>query len=135
MPTFWLPVRVYLEDTDAQRVVYNASYFRFMERARTDWLRERGIDHVGAVQDHGVAFMLTSVEARFIAPARLGEQLMISADVAEISGVRATFAQQVRRDSADGELLAEGRAEVACIDQDSGRPRRWPADLLERMQS
>ena len=67
------PVRVYLEDTDAQGVVYNASYFRFMERARTEWLRQRGIDHNEARERHGVLFVLTSIEARFQAPARLGD--------------------------------------------------------------
>ena len=68
MTEFWLPVRVYLEDTDAQGVVYNASYFRFMERARTDWLRERGIDHTDFDHRLRVSFVLTSIEARFLAP-------------------------------------------------------------------
>jgi tol-pal system-associated acyl-CoA thioesterase len=133
MTEFWLPVRVYLEDTDAQGVVYNASYFRFMERARTEWLRARAIDHGAAASEHGIAFVLSSVEARFLAPGRLGDMLAVAAGLGEITGARAVFAQQIRRDAREGELLVEGRAEVACIDSASGKARRWPPDILERL--
>jgi len=134
MSAFWLPVRVYLEDTDAQGVVYNAGYFRFFERARTDWLRERGIDHGDCERALEIAFVLTAIEARFVAPGRLGDMLMVSADVKELTGARAIFTQQVRRAVQTGELLAEGRADVACIDKVSGRARRWPDELLERLK-
>jgi tol-pal system-associated acyl-CoA thioesterase len=134
MTDFWLPVRVYLEDTDAQGVVYNASYFRFMERARTDWLRERGIDHTDFDHRLRVSFVLTSIEARFLAPGRLGDRLLVSADVSELTGARAIFTQQVHRDDEGGDLLAEGRAEVACVDKATGRPRRWPAEFIERLK-
>ena len=133
MSELWLPVRVYLEDTDAQGVVYNASYFRFMERARTEWLRARGIEHGPAGTEYGIAFVLTSVEARFVAPGRLGDMLAVAAGIGEIAGARANFTQQIRRDSQDGELLAEGRAEVACMDVASGKARRWPENILERL--
>jgi len=134
MTVFWLPVRVYLEDTDAQGVVYNASYFRFMERARTDWLHARGIDHLDFDARHGVVFVLTSIEAQFLAPGRLGDGLLVSARVSELTGARAVFTQQVCRGDEDGDLLAEGRAEVACVDKTTGRPRRWPAEFLERLK-
>jgi tol-pal system-associated acyl-CoA thioesterase len=134
MTVFWLSVRVYLEDTDAQGVVYNASYFRFMERARTDWLRERGIDHRDFDEAHGVSFVLTGIEARFLAPGRLGDLLAVSAELSELKGARAIFAQQVRGDGGDGVLLATGTAEVACVDNQSGRARRWPATFLERLK-
>jgi tol-pal system-associated acyl-CoA thioesterase len=133
MSICWLPVRVYLEDTDAQGVVYNASYFRFMERARTEWLRARGIDHGAIDAEHGVAFVLTAIEARFLAPGRLGDMLAVGAGLSNFTGARAVFAQQVRRNSQDGELLAEGQAEVACIDTASGKARRWPQAIHERL--
>jgi tol-pal system-associated acyl-CoA thioesterase len=134
MSTFWLPVRVYLEDTDAQGVVYNASYFRFMERARTEWLRARGIDHSEILADHGVAFVLTAIESQFLAAGRLGDMLAVGAGLGDFTGARAVFAQQIRRGSQDGELLADGKAEVACIDAASGKARRWPQAILERLQ-
>jgi tol-pal system-associated acyl-CoA thioesterase len=134
MTDFWLPVRVYLEDTDAQGVVYNASYFRFMERARTEWLRARDVDHGAAGSAHGIAFVLTSIEARFLAPGRLGDMLAVAAGIDEVRGARAVFAQQIRRDARGGELLVEGRAEVACMDTASGKARRWPENILERLK-
>jgi tol-pal system-associated acyl-CoA thioesterase len=124
------PVRVYLEDTDAQGVVYNASYFRFMERARTEWLRQRGIDHNEAREQHGVLFVLTSIEARFHAPARLGDLLTVTAEAVETRGARVVFAQTIR---SDAELVCAGQAEVACVDAALGKPRRWPAPLLREL--
>jgi tol-pal system-associated acyl-CoA thioesterase len=112
---FVLPVRVYLEDTDAQGVVYNASYFRFMERARTEWLRARGVDHEELLAEHGVVLVLAAIEARFKAPARLSDVLHVSASV--------------------GELICEGVAEVASKDATTGRPRRFPAALISEWQA
>ena len=126
------PVRVYLEDTDAQGVVYNASYFRFMERARTEWLRVRGIDHDSTRARHGVLFVLTAIEARFRAPARLSDLLEVSAQAVEARGARVIFNQSIRN-AGSGDLLCEGRAEVACMDADRGKPRRWPENLLREL--
>ncbi|MGD8341871.1 MAG: YbgC/FadM family acyl-CoA thioesterase [Gammaproteobacteria bacterium] len=134
MAAYWHEVLVYLEDTDAQGVVYNASYFRFMERARTDWLRVRGFDHRSFDETLGLAVVLTSIEARFIAPGKLGEVLAVSADLDELKGARAGFRQEVRRGSSDGNLIAEGRAEIACVDSTSHRARRWPGVFLERLK-
>ena len=128
------PVRVYLEDTDAQGVVYNASYFRFMERARTEWLRQRGIDHGEARERYGVLFVLTSIEANFHAPAVLGDLLVVSANVIDTRGARMAFDQSIRRaESAEGPICT-GRAEVACMDVALRRPRRWPAELLRELR-
>jgi tol-pal system-associated acyl-CoA thioesterase len=127
---YWLQVRVYLEDTDAQGYVYNASYFRFMERARTDWLRDRGVDHGEWLEEHGISIVLASIEARFLAPARLSDMLYVSADVAEIRGARMRFEQSVRRAGQAGELVCTAVAVVACKDARTGRPRRFPEALL-----
>lgn len=130
---FTFPVRVYLEDTDAQGVVYNASYFRFMERARTEWLRARGIDHGDLRDRYGLSLVLTGIEARFRSPARLGDLLDVGADVTDASGARVFFEQFVRR-AGDGDvLLCTGKAEVACMDAAFGKPRRWPDELLREL--
>ncbi|HEU4616753.1 MAG TPA: YbgC/FadM family acyl-CoA thioesterase, partial [Gammaproteobacteria bacterium] len=128
--------RVYLEDTDAQGVVYNASYFRFMERARTEWLRSRGVDHGDLRREHGVQLVLTRAEAEFRAPARLSDLLDVIARVDEARGARVVFGHEIRRARAgtqDGELICRGVAEVACVDVEQGRPRRLPAALLNGM--
>ena len=133
MTNYVLPVRVYLEDTDAQGVVYNASYFRFMERARTECLRERGIDHDLLREEHGVMLVLAAIEARFRAPARLSDLLYVSADVAEARGARVRFSQHVRRNDPEGDLVCDGIAEVACMGVSDGRPRRFPLALMSEL--
>jgi acyl-CoA thioester hydrolase len=125
-----LPTRVYLEDTDAQGIVYNASYFRFMERARTEWLRARGVEHDELRAEHGVVLVLSAIEAEFRSAARLSDMLYVTADVAEIRGARVRFAQSVRRGEPEGEVICDGTAEVACVGALDGRPRRVPATLM-----
>ncbi len=131
--TYVLPVRVYLEDTDAQNVVYNASYFRFFERARSEWLRSRGIDHNDLRESANLMLVLAGIEARFRVPARLDDMLFVSAEVAEVSAVRFLFNQDIRRETADGELLCQGVAQVACVDSRTGRPRRLPAHVVANL--
>ena len=130
MMSFILPVRVYLEDTDAQGLVYNASYFRFFERARTEWLRVQGIDHVSLRESAGVSLVLTGIEASFRVPAYLDDQLHVSAELAKVSGVRFVFNQSARRESPEGELLCWAVAQVACVHVETGKPRRLPRDLV-----
>jgi tol-pal system-associated acyl-CoA thioesterase len=135
MTKYVLPIRVYLEDTDAQGVVYNASYFRFMERARTECLRACGIDHDQLREEHGVVLVLAAIEARFRAPARLSDMLYVSAYVEEARGARMRFAQHVRRDKPDGDVVCEGSAEVACMDARGGKPRRLPKALISELSN
>ena len=130
-----MTVRVYLEDTDAQGVVYNASYFRFMERARTEYLRAKGIDHDDFRSVYGANLVLARIEARFLAPSRLSDMLSIEANVAEIRGARIVFDQRVQRiddEGRNGTLICEGRAEVACMDAATNRPRRFPEELVSK---
>jgi len=124
------PIRVYLEDTDAQGVVYNASYFRFMERARTEWLRANGADHDDLRDRYRILLVLSAIEAKFVAPARLGDMLHVGARVSMLRGARVVFAHEVRRNAGDGELVCRATAEVACMNADRGGPRRLPAELL-----
>lgn len=127
---YTLPVRVYLEDTDAQGVVYNASYVRFFERARTEWLRSRGIDHNELRESANLALVLSRISVRFNTPAKLDDVLQVSAEVVELSGVRFVFEQVVRRASSDSPPLCRAEAEVACVDAGTGRPRRLPTRIL-----
>ena len=127
---FVLPVRVYLEDTDAQGIVYNASYFRFLERARTEWLRAHGIDHNRVREQEGILLVLVGTEVRFSRPAKLDDMLYVTAELSELKGARFFFDQSVRRESPDGEILCQGVAEVACMDVEHRKPRRVPAALL-----
>ena len=129
-PFAW-PIRVYYEDTDAQGVVYYANYFRFMERARTEWLRALGVDQVALMQDERRIFVVTGTSAEFLVPARLNDQVVVTARLASLT--RATFdiEQNIYRDDLDGELLLKGSVRAAYLDADSLRPKRVPASIFE----
>jgi acyl-CoA thioester hydrolase len=128
---FQWPVRVYYEDTDAQGVVYYANYFRFMERARTEWLRALGVDQVGLMQQERRIFVVTETKAEFVAPARFNEQIIVTARLAGLT--RATFdiEQNIYLDSLDGKLLVRGGVRAAYLNADTMRPTRIPASLFE----
>ena len=130
MMSFILPVRVYLEDTDAQGLVYNASYFRVFERARTEWLRVQGIDHVNLRESAGVSLVLTGIEASFRVPARLDDQLHVSAELARVSGVHFIIKHIARRQYPKKKLLCGAVAQVASVDVETGKPRRLPRNLV-----
>ncbi|MCC6076174.1 tol-pal system-associated acyl-CoA thioesterase [Pseudomonas sp. GCM10022188] len=119
--------RVYYEDTDAGGVVYYVNYLKFMERARTERLRTLGVAQ-SQLAEQGLLFVVHSVEARYLAPARLDDELVVSAEVDELNRASLVFAQQVRR-TADDALLCEGRITVACVRADSFKPRAMPEAL------
>ena len=129
-PFSW-PIRVYYEDTDAQGVVYYANYFRFMERARTEWLRARGVDQVALMQQERRIFVVTGTSAEFLVPARLNDEIVVTAQLAGLT--RATFdiEQNIYRDDLDGELLLKGSVRAAYLDADTMRPKRVPASIFE----
>ena len=130
--SFHLPVRVYWEDTDGGGVVYYANYLRFMERARSEWLRSLGIDQAGLARDERIQFAVVEAQVRYCKPARYDDLLDVSAAVESWRGASVTFLQEVRR-GAGGELLAAATIRAACLDADSLRPRPLPPELLEEL--
>jgi acyl-CoA thioester hydrolase len=129
-PFAW-PLRVYYEDTDAQGVVYYANYFRFMERARTEWLRALGVDQVALMEQERRIFVVTETKAQFVVPARFNDEIVVTARLAGLT--RATFdiEQNIYRDSLDGPLLLRGSVRAAYLDADTLRPKRVPESLFE----
>jgi len=132
---FELKVRVYYEDTDAQGVVYYANYFRFMERARTEWLEALGVDHVTLMNDDNRILVVTEAHAKFLVPARLGDTLIVTAALSRLG--RATFEieQNIFRDSSDGELLIKGGVTAAYLDAETMKPKRIPRTFFEENPS
>lgn len=116
-----IKVKVYYEDTDAGGVVYYANYLRFMERARTEFLAEHGIN-VAGYHNEGFFFVVTHVDISYKRPARLGETVDVTTDVEELKNVSLTIKNRILRDDT---LLVEALVTIACIDKD-GRPRRLP---------
>ena len=129
-PAFTWPIRVYWEDTDAGGVVYHASYLRFLERARTEWLRAQGVDQ-GTVRDQfGVVFVVRDITIEFHAPARLDDELDVQVDVAEIRSASMSFAQRILR-RGDGAVLTSARVRAACVGAADFKPQRIPEALFK----
>ena len=120
-----LSVRIYYEDTDCGGVVYYANYLRYFERARTEYLRERGVD-LGAWAEKGLYFVVSRVEIDYKAPARYSDLLEIETVVTDLSGTRITFSHAVR--GQDDRLIANSVVVLACVS--AGRPRRVPDEII-----
>lgn len=128
---FVWPVRVYYEDTDAGGVVYYANYLKYMERARTEWLRAAGFEQDRLLAELGILFVVVEVSLRYHRPARFNDALEVT--VVPVTAGRSRFevAQSVRR---DGVELVTGRVTAACIDAVSFKPRSTPPGILEMMK-
>ncbi len=133
-PFEWL-VRVYYEDTDAQGVVYYANYFRFLERARTEWLRSLGVDMVAMMEEDRRIFVVAEVQARFLAPARLSDELIVTARLKKLTRVSFDIEQNIYRGSADDKPLIEAMVKAAYLDADTMRPKRMPPSLFGEPKS
>jgi tol-pal system-associated acyl-CoA thioesterase len=127
---FSWPVRVYYEDTDSYGVVYYANYFRFLERARTEWLRALGFDQT-EMTAHGHGFVVRSVTGEYLKPAHFNDALEVRSTIACVSRVSIDFAQRLYRGDA---LLFDGLVRVICIDPARGRPVSIPPALRARLQ-
>lgn len=128
--TFSLAVRVYYEDTDAGGVVYYANYLRFFERARTEWLRSLGFGQADTAQAEGRIFVVRSASVDYRRPARLDDLLQIHSRLGRIGRASLSFIQHCER---DGELIANGRVDVVCVDAAALRPAELPARLARRL--
>lgn len=122
------PIRVYYEDTDMGGVVYHANYLRYIERARSDWVRNLGNDQ-NAMREEGIVWVVRRVEAEYLAPARFDDELIVETEVTEISGVRLTMAQLVRRGETE---IFRASVTAVCINK-AGKPIRLPAEIRALM--
>ena len=118
------PIRVYYEDTDMGGIVYYANYLKFIERARSAWVREIGIDQ-NAMRDDGIVFAVRRVEADYVAPARFDDALIVETTTQAVTGARLVLDQKVTRGE---ELLFQAVVTVVCINE-AGQPARLPANI------
>jgi acyl-CoA thioester hydrolase len=127
---FSLPVRVYWEDTDAGGVVYYANYLRFMERARSEWLRGLGFEQDQLRDEAGVVFVVRRVVIDYLAPARFNDLLDVSVRLLETG--RASI--DVEQDIAVGPTrLAFASVKLVCVDAARFKPAKIPADLFQQI--
>lgn len=129
---FSIPIRVYYEDTDAGGVVYYANYLKFMERARTEWLRALGFEQDELSRSIGVIFAVRSVKLEFIRPARFNDLLQATVIISQRGNASLTFKQEIQRDT---QTLCQGEIKVACLDAATFTPKPLPDEITARMDA
>ena len=129
---FVWPVRVYWEDTDAGGIVYYANYLKFMERARTEWLRALGCDQTHMRARHRLQFVVARANVEFRRPARFDDRLDVDVRVLALRRASVELAQHVR--SAGRELLCHAEIRVGCVDIETFRPRGIPISLQQELE-
>lgn len=127
--THRLNIRVYYEDTDMAGIVYYANYLRYIERGRSEWVRDIGMDQKAMKQDDGLVFAVRRVEADYLAPAHLDDELVVETDVASVTAARMVMQQRVKRGE---DLLFQAEVTVVCLGE-SGQPTRLPAKLRQML--
>lgn len=133
MVEFQWQVRVYYEDTDSGGVVYYANYLRFMERARTEWLRRLGFEQDELIRDDGILFAVRSVNLEYQRPARFNDLLAVTVRVIERRRASLVFEQVVSRVEDDRGPLCTARIRIACLDAASLSPKPVPDKILKEI--
>jgi len=129
---FLWPVRVYYEDTDSGGVVYYANYLKFMERARTEWLRQFGFEQDELIHNEGVIFAVRSVQVDYLLPARFNDELSVSAKLIEQGRASLTIEQKITR-VADSSLLCKGSVKIVSLRPDSFKPCALPDQIKQQI--
>jgi len=130
-PFVW-KVRVYWEDTDAGGVVYHSRYLNFFERARTEWLRSKGVNQERLAREENALFAIRHMDIDFEQAARLDDELDVTVSNVRTGGVRMTFDQGMTRCS-DGRAVASARLTAVCLKADSFKPTRMPAWIRAKL--
>ena len=139
-PTFQWPIRVYWEDTDAGGIVFYANYLKFFERSRTEWLRSLGIEQQNLKDSTGCMFVVTDATLRYHRPARLDDELVVTASMIEIGRASMTIKQQALLKSEHAEhrpatLLCEGLIRIGWVHGASLQLQRIPASILDSLKN
>jgi acyl-CoA thioester hydrolase len=121
--THRLPLRIYYEDTDLVGIVYYANYLKFIERGRSEWVREMGVDQAAMKRDDGVVFAVRRVEADYHAPAKYDDEVVVTTTVKAVTGARLIVKQTVER---GGDVLFSALVTIVAINE-AGAPARLPA--------
>ena len=123
-------MRVYYEDTDAAGVVFYANYLKFMERARTEWLRSLGFEQTTLFHDHNVVFVVRALAIEFLRPALFNDALEVAVALKDMRGSLLEVAQTIRRGA---HTLVTAEVKIACVNTQSFKPVRIPKPILEKL--
>lgn len=129
---FALPVRVYYQDTDAGGVVFHSSYIDFMERARSEWLRNLGFTNQGLMRDHRVFFVVRALEVTYFKPAVLDDLLHVGVAIDSIGRSQMVFRQDVTREDV---LLTSAKVSLVCAATDTFKPVSIPGVIRSKLEN
>jgi len=127
---FFLPIRIYIEDTDAGGIVFYANYLKYFERARTEFIRSLGFELRACMSDN-INFVVHSIDLKYLRSAKLDEVVNVYAKVEDKGRTFMLFEQKVENEL--GEVLVKGHVKVACVHFDSGKPRVLPVELFNKL--
>lgn len=130
LDTFTWPVRVYYEDTDSGGVVYYANYLKFLERARTEWLRSLGFELDALAREHGAIFIVRSLSIEYLRPASFNDEIAATVELGEVGGGQIFLRQRILRRK---EELATAIVRLACVNTATFRPARIPSPVAARI--
>lgn len=125
-------VRIYYEDTDSGGVVYYANYLKYLERARTEFIRTLGVEQRQFAEETGLAFAVRSLSAEYLKPAKLDDLVEVETAIEDLGRAQVTFAQSIRRGD---ETLLTATVRVACLDLAKGRPAAIPKSIHEKLKA
>ena len=135
LPPFSWPLRIYWEDTDAGGIVFYANYLKFFERARTEWLRSLGIEQHSLREQTGGMFIVSETQVRYLQPARLDDELIVTAALADTGRASMMIRQQAFLKSAGAHrLLAEANIRIGWVDATNLKPTRLPSSILDSLE-
>lgn len=139
MQSFVWPIRIYYEDTDAGGLVYHANYLKFMERARSEWLRSLGYEQDALIKQHGIQFAVRSVALDYYKPALFNDLLHAGASIRQLRHASITFEQLIIRPLGSGasgteEVLTRGVVKVASLDATSFKPKPIPQTIRQDLE-
>ena len=123
--------RVYFEDTDSGGVVYHANYLKFMERARTEWLRNLGLNQIKLKQEDKVIFVVRKIDIQYKIPARFNDELLIQTDCVKTTNYSIILKQDILKEK---RIITEGKVEIVCINSDLFKPARIPTMVKQLME-
>jgi len=125
------PLRVYYEDTDTGGVVYYANYLKFMERARTEYLRYLGFEQDKMIKQQNIIFAVRSVQLDYNSPARFNDELTVTANLIELKKASMLFEQTIFLSHQPDNILCQGQIRIACLQADTFKPRAIPKSIME----
>ena len=126
MNNFSFLLRVYYEDTDAGGIVYYANYLKFLERARTEWLRQKGINQIEILEKYSLAFVVRSINLTYYKPAQLDDELIVTCLVKEVKKCSFLCLQEIKKKE---EVVNRAKVLIVCVDKKKMRPAPFPISL------